>query len=201
MLLDIGWTLTRTVAPGIPAVGLEELKDHLRVTHDEEDSEIATYGLAAEEAVEAELSRALITQTWVLKLDRFPCWEIKMPRPPLQSVTSVQYLDSAGATQTLATSVYTVDTTSTPGRIHLAYEQEWPTTQDVPNAVIVTYKAGGTTAADVPHPTRQMVKLLVGEMYENRETGAADVIALWREIPTYARLMANQRCVHEFHYT
>ncbi len=44
------------------------------------------------------LNRALITQTWDMYLDAFPCGngEIRMPFYPLQSVTAVQYYDTDG---------------------------------------------------------------------------------------------------------
>lgn len=197
MLVDIGWTLLRTVAPSIGAVSLGELKDHLRVTHDTEDDDIASLGLAAEEAVEAELSRALITQTWVLTLDRFPCWEIRLPRPPLQSVTQVQYVDEAGITQVLSSSTYVVDLNASPGRIYPAYEETWPSTRSQPNAVIVTYKAGKDSAADVPELVKWGVKQTVADMYQNRERSAVEAV---QQIEMFERLLSNYRCVTEFNY-
>ena len=53
--------------------------------------------------------RQLITATWVAKCDRWPATELWLPKPPLQSVNSIQYVDAAGDTQTLDTSVYDVD--------------------------------------------------------------------------------------------
>jgi hypothetical protein len=48
---------------------------------------------------------------------------------PLQSVTTVKYYDASGVLQTLASTVYQVDTVSQPGRIVLAPTQIWPTVQ------------------------------------------------------------------------
>ncbi len=194
---DIPWNLTRTVAPVIPVIPVAELKDHLRITISDDDQLVEDLGKAAEEAVENELSRALLTQTWVLRLDCFPCWEIRLPRPMLQSVTQVQYLDADGALQTLSTSIYTVDTFCFPGRIHLAYNQVWPTTRAVPNAVLVTYKAGKDAVEDVPELVRVAIKQTCGDLYENRERSAAEVV---KQLEIYERLMANYRCVTEFSY-
>lgn len=199
----IPWSLVRTVEPDIRVVGLDELKHHLHVTWDEENDRIEDLALSAEQTVEDELSKALTTQTWVLRLDRFPCYEMRLPRPTvgkgpfLASLTSVQYLDGDGATQILGGSVYTVDSTSRPARIHLAYNQVWPVTRDIPNAVIVTYVAGKTTGEAVPENVRDAIKLIAGELYMNRERSAVEVL---RQLDCYNRLIVQHQLVHEFRY-
>ena len=195
--MPIPWNLNRTVAPTVACVSVDELKDHTVVTDAVDDNLLETFGWTAEDAIEKELSRALMTQTWVLRLDRFPCWEIPLPRPPLQSVTTVQYVDQDGATQTLSASVYTVDTFSTPGRLYPAYNQVWPSTRPTPNAVIITYVAGKTAIEDIPEPVRTAIKLLTGDLYENRERSASELV---KALDMYERLVANHRCVYEFNY-
>lgn len=199
----IAWQLDRTVEPGT-VVPVTDLMDQVRVTSSDELSGIEAKGRSAEEAMENELSAALLTQTLVLKLDCFPSWEIKLPRPPLQSVTSVQYVDSNGTTQTLAATEYTVDAPpansrwrSVPSRIHLAYGKSWPTTRDVPNAVIVTYVAGATKPEDVPELVREGIRLTFADLYENRERSAVEAV---KQLDFYERLLANFRCVREFTY-
>ena len=55
------------------------------------------------------MGRALLTQTWDMYLDEFPCaGEIIIPLSPLQSVTSVSYVDQHGATQTWASANYRI---------------------------------------------------------------------------------------------
>jgi hypothetical protein len=77
-------------------------------------------------------------------LDYFQdCVELK--NFPLIDITQIQYVDSAGDTQTLSTDVYTVDADSTPGRFYLSYNQSWPTTRSTPKAVTVSYRAGYAT--------------------------------------------------------
>lgn len=205
MRSTIPWTLRRSVAPTLHAVELDELIVQVRgqgvVDADTaEGNDLQEKGQAAEDCVESELCRALMEQTWVLQLDRFPCWEIKLSRPPLASVTSVQYVDENGATQTLSASIYTVDTTSEPGRLYLAYQQVWPTTRCQPQAVTITYKAGVTLPENVPVRARLAIKLLVADLYENRETGRADMMAIWRETPHYQRLVTDLRCAWEPFY-
>lgn len=199
----IPWSLNRTVDPTVRVLTLDELKHHLRVTWDEENDRIEDLVLSAEEAVADELSKALTAQTWVLRLDAFPCWEIRLPRPTvgkgpyLNTVTSVQYIDDAGATQILDTSTYTKDEFSHPGRIHLAYSKSWPTTRGVPNAVIITYTVGKTTGEEVPEMVRDAIKLTAADLYVHRERSATDAL---KDLVVYERLMANHRCIHEFRY-
>ena len=97
-----------------------------------------------------------------------------VPKPPLQSITSITYVDEDGATQTLATSVYSVDAPTGPtcarGRIYPKYEQEWPTTRCEPGAVTVTFVAGyGTTGASVPARLKMGMLYDIGTLYEIRE--------------------------------
>lgn len=170
-------------APATEPVTTAELKSHLRVDSTDEDTLIASLGTAARQYVEEQTRRALVTQTWVLKLDEFPesDGEILLPRPPLVSVSSVTYVDTAGSTQTLSSSVYSVDTTDTPGRITLAYDQTWPTVRDQRNAITVTYVAGYGAASAVPDALKAAIKLLVGHWFTNREGVVTGTIAT--EIP------------------
>ena len=117
------------------------------------------------------LGRALMTQTWDLFLDVFPAGSksIQIPLPPLQSVTSVKYINPDGNLITLDASKYIVDIAATPGLIHAAYGESWPDTRCQSNAVTVRFVAGYGTAAAVPEPVKAALKLLVGHWYQNRE--------------------------------
>lgn len=113
--------------------------------------------------------RALVTQTWDLFLDAFPAWEIGIPKPPLQSVTSITYVDNDGVTQTLATDQYQVDIKSEPARIVPAFGVVWPVTRWQPNAVTVRFVCGYGAAAAVPAGIKNWMLVRIKQMYENRE--------------------------------
>jgi len=163
--------LSLYAAPGTEPVSLAEAKAHLRVTHTDEDSLIAELIAAARQWFEEQTYRALVTQTWDLKLDEFPRGEdpIRLPRAPLQSVTSITYTDTVGATQTLAAAAYVVSATRQPGVIRPAYGYVWPEAQDKPDAVTVRFVAGYGAAAAVPAQIKAAIKLLIGQLYEFRE--------------------------------
>lgn len=155
-----------TTPPTAEPVTLEEARLHLRVSDDSEDEQLDGLIKAAREYVETRIDRALMTQTIRLSLDRFPAYEIRLPKPPLQSVTSVQYIDGAGATQTVSASDYRVDTYTEPGRIEPV--TVWPVADARVAAVRVTYVAGFTSAALVPQTIKQAMLLLMTHWYENR---------------------------------
>lgn len=163
------WSLTETVAPSVEPITTAEAKTELRVEHSEEDDLIDRKIKAARRMVEKITRRSLINTTFTLKLDAFPV-EIRTPRSPLSSVTSITHIDCDGNSQTVASSVYDVDTDTEPGRIFLKFDQSWPDTRTINNAVTVTFVAGfGSAASSVPESLRSAVRLLAAHYYEQRE--------------------------------
>ena len=158
--------LTLNTAPTIEPVTLSEAKAHLNVDWDDDDTLISNLITQGRQYVEDVTGRALITQTWEIKFDCFKT-EIKVPRPPLQSVSSITYQDESDAQQTLGASNYSVDTDSEPGRIVESPTGNYPSTYDDINAVTVTFIAGyGDAASDVPEALKQAIKLRIEEMYD-----------------------------------
>lgn len=165
-------SLTLVAAPAALPVLLSEVKDHLRLDTDQADENklALAYLRAAVDDAESFLGKALITQTWDLTLDCFPA-EILVPRPPLQSVTSVTYIDTAGAEQTLDPAGYQVSAASLPGRIRPAYGATWPATRAQMDAVTVRFVCGyGADWNAVPDAVRAALLLMTGDLYEHRET-------------------------------
>lgn len=156
--------------PAVEPVTYADTKTHLRLLNDEEQSYVTDLIKLARVTVEKMANRALITQHWYMYLDEFPSRDdFKLPWSPVQSITSITYLDTLGATQTLSTDVYTLDDTQFVSKVALKYNQEWPTTYDQINAITIEYVAGyGDTADSVPVNFIHAIKLLVTHYYENR---------------------------------
>ena len=161
---------TLTTAATISAMEVSELKQHLRIDIDDEDQLLQAYIDAATAFVERDAEIALLTQTWALRLDCFPPWTIELRRPPVASVSSVVYLASDGTSTTLAASTYRLDAYSRPPRLTPAYNEVWPDTYPVTNAVTITFVAGETSRATIPAAAKQAIRLLCGHWYRNRET-------------------------------
>ncbi len=169
-------TLTLVTAPSVEPLTLAEAKAHLRVFVDDENTLIESLIVAARVHVENFTHRALISQVWDLKLDGFSCDEIYLPMAPLLTATPpvVTYTDQNGDSQTWSSSYYTVDAPAGPharkGRIFRNYQQIYPITRRIQNAVSIRFYAGyGTTAASVPEPLKAAMKLLIGHWYRSRE--------------------------------
>lgn len=129
-----------------------------------EDDLLTALITMAREYCEGFLGRQLITATWQMWLDYWPDKDyIQILLPPLQSVTSIKYYDTADTEATMTASDYFVDTKSQPGRVSLAYGCSWPSTTLRPaNGICIEFVAGyGDTAADVPAMAVNAIKLKV----------------------------------------
>jgi uncharacterized phiE125 gp8 family phage protein len=165
--------LRKTTDATVEPVTLAEAKAHLRVSDSAQDTYIGALITAARTTCEERMQRTLIHTDWTLTLDAFPdAIPLRMPR--VVSVTSVQYVDTNGATQTLASTEYQVDNQSEPGWIVPAYGKSWPSTRDQANALTILYRCGyGADATLVPMPIKQWILLQIGAMFENREATRA----------------------------
>lgn len=175
------WYLDQVTAPTGIAVNLHYLKSqHLRLTSSATENDRITRAIhAATLQCEYFTGRAILPQTWALILDRFPA-RIEIPKPPLMSVTSIQYVDEDGATQTLAGSVYSVKRQYSErcrrSVIDLAYNQSWPTTRAPQrDAVTVTFRAGyvedpdgSPEVVDVPADLKDGIAMRAAELYKQR---------------------------------
>lgn len=177
--VDGAQTLTFTLEP----VMLAEARTHLRQTDTAEDALIARLISAARRQCEKDVRRAFLTSTWDYSLDVFP-WsyvpfaprsfaqyppeaEVRIPNPPLVSVTSFSYIDTGGTTVVLSGSAYSFKP-GTPGVLVPVYGTIWPFVRGLPGDVVVRYVAGYGTAADVPEDAKTAILMLVGYLYDNR---------------------------------
>lgn len=155
----------------VQAVSLAQAKDQMNIDFSDDDALIDMLIEAARDAVQNETGRILINETLVQKRDGF---DVAMELPyAAQSVTSITYIDTDGAVQTLAATEYDVDTDRTPALITLAYDKTYPDTRATHNAVTITYVSGyGENSQDVPSALRSAMLLLIAHLYENREATA-----------------------------
>ena len=166
-------------------VSLIDAKLHLRVDFDEDDTLIASLISAARQAAETLTGRQFTTARWKQVLDCFPGpslmgvpvgqsfslpgHAILLPKCPVQSVVSINYLDMASVLQTMPASTYTVDAACEPARITPVFGQIWPICLPQIGAVSVTFDAGYGDASNVPEGIKCWIKLRVGSLYAHRE--------------------------------
>lgn len=179
-------SLALTTGPTSEPVTTAEAKTHLRVDISDDDTYIGTLITAARQYCEEFTGRQLFTATWTFTCNGFPGsvvlpnWirgdKFYLPRPPLQSVTSITYTDTDGGSNVLATTVYGVGTNDEPGVIYLKWQQVWPITRDIQDAVRITYVAGWSTVGAIPQAIKQGILLVIGDMYEHREQSITGTI-------------------------
>lgn len=157
--------------PVLEPIGLDEVKAHSRIDLDDDDLLIQDKILAVRTMVELIYDLAIMTQTWTMYLDFMPMDGIEIFKRPVQSVTSIKYLDEAGAAQTIDPVYYWTDLNARPPRIVKSMNASWPYVQSRPSAVAVEFVGGfGSKREDVPAHLRTYLLMKTGDFYENRET-------------------------------
>jgi uncharacterized phiE125 gp8 family phage protein len=168
-------TLRLVAPPTSQIVTLDQAKAHLNVDFADDDTLIGAYIDAAGQCLD-HLNRAILPSTWAVDLDTFQD-ELLLPKPPLNAVTSITYLDASGAEQTLSGSVYSVIKDSLgQGIVRKVYGQEWPDLYGSKEPVTINFTAGYST---IPGPIIAAALLIIGGLYEQRaQVTAAQVFEL-----------------------
>ena len=173
----------RITAATAKSVSVEGARAFLNVDHRDDDELISSLIVASERWVESRYGLAIMSQTWRLTLDSFSleCHYlrdgiIRLARPPFGAVSSLSYLDTAGASQSLTGSAYRVSDEGLDVRIEPAAGTSWPSTYCVAGAVTLDHTAGSSTAEAVSPVVRLAVKDCVADRYENREMACGPLV-------------------------
>ena len=160
---------TVTVPPASEPITLAAAKNQCRIvdTDTSFDSELTGYIAAARDHVERYTGTPLVTRTVTINADRFADLA-HIPVVPLQSVTSIAYVDTAGAAQTLSASIYEVRSDGLAASAVLKPGQVWPA---VLNGSRVTLTAVVGYSA-VPDAIVHAVRLLVADYFADHEVKA-----------------------------
>ena len=156
-------------APASEPLTLTEVKLFLRVDDTTENDLITSLITAARSLVEGHTWMPLISQTWAMQFDKSELnnliWNVN--KAPLSSFSSITYYDSNNDLQTLATTEYETDIYGSPARFRL---KSVPVVYDRMNALQVNFVCGYANAAAVPQPIKQAMLMIIGHLYENRQT-------------------------------
>lgn len=149
-------------------VTLAEVKEHLRVEHADDDTYISSLIPLARKLAEDHCDLVLVDQQFRLTLDCFSP-AICIPKVPVVSIDSLEYVDPDGATQVLAS--FHLESSRFKSTLLPAYGQEWPDTESGYDKVTIEFSAGASGGDDVKHA----IKLIIGSLYDQREDHAANV--------------------------
>lgn len=162
------YNVKRTSDPAVEPVTVGQLKDHLRIATNLDDTVLAHVISSARAQVERDTGQSLITQTWQMTLDKFPTENnpIKLFHGPVQSVSAFTYNDSAGSSVTY--SDYQLKTNDNPALIFPNVGTAWPSGYyPDKRGISITYTAGhGNTHMDIPAELRHAVILRCCMFYD-----------------------------------
>ncbi len=159
-----------TSSPAAEPVTLDEAKTQLRVDANDEDGLIQSLISVARRKVEQETGRILISQTVVAYWDTWPAAGIlPLPVYPAAAITHVKYIDEDGTLQTWDSANYSTDLVGMTPRIVIKPDIDAPDVGEYPNAVQVTYTAGGATTSTVPAEIKHSILTTLTMLYERRE--------------------------------
>lgn len=160
------------------AVATDAAIDHLRLPEGHPDTALVdALVAAATEWAEGHCERVFVRRDFLYTAAAFPCGDtIVLPKPPLIAVDSVESYIGGTLTE-LDAENYHVITDRIAGMVVLANGRQWPSADTRPDAVQVAFSSGyGDTADAVPAAIKQAILLLVGHLYENRETTISGTI-------------------------
>lgn len=176
---------TLVTPPTAYPVTIADVKAHAVITIPQDDSFIGNVLIpAATEYAQAVQKRQLMPATWRLSMRRFPVGDrpIPLPLPPLVSIASITYIDSAGALQTMSSALYGSNVDAEPGFVAPIYAGYWPATREGDiDVVAITYVAGygATNAAAlsaIPASTKLGILMDCAERYRNREGDSSGIV-------------------------
>ncbi len=162
-------SLKRTTDATVEPISLVDMKAHLRLepSDDAENGLITAQITAARQMVEKHLSRALITQSWTLVMDRSPS-RFALDYPPLQTVTSIKSRTDDDVATTNSADGYTVIASTEPGEVILKPGASWADHRSWSGFEVIYVAGYGNASTDVPDAIIEAIKLTVTQMYMNR---------------------------------
>ena len=152
--------LRRTAAPAELPVTVDEVREHCRVDHYDDDLQLEAALLAAVDHLDGWfgiLGRCLVTQTWAFEVDRL-CAPVRLPFP---DVTDAAIITDGGPVPVGAIEVVN---DALGGLVRPVDGATWPD-----GRATVQFTCGYGDPADVPRAICFAIMLLAAHYYEHRE--------------------------------
>jgi len=178
--------------PASEPVTKDEVKDYMRIRTDDQDDLIDELIKDARHIAESFTRRVFMTHQIRVWLDAVPCEDyIELPRPPLQSITSVKWYDDDDTETVFSSDNYIVSDERLKGRITLVNGAAWPTGLRRADGLVVDYKAGyGDDADDVPERIKRGIIKIAGSLWTFREDRIVGTIS--GDVPVSAKAILRQ---------
>lgn len=153
------------VTPTSEPLTLSEAKKHLEiaVADDTHDTHIRALITAAREVWEHDTQTLTVSRTVTENWDDWPGTNWRLYYRPVSAISTITYYDTDNSSQTLSSSVYSLDAPN--GQLMLAVDQDWPSIETRWDAITATYTAGQTVVDEI---AKQAMKLQVDIGFEMR---------------------------------
>ena len=195
------YSIERTVGPVNEPVTKEAAKRQCRIEDSEPAFDLWLEGedgvekgaiASARELVESDTNQVLMPQTFVLKASGFDDLltgdgYIDLERHPIRSLSSVNYFDSAGAAQTVSTSLFDISREKFRSRLYLVSSdttlptlngvRKWPLSLTLLGGYSLATADARDQRAAVPRAATMAILLLLGHWFRNRESVAVGTIS------------------------
>lgn len=162
--------ITQLTYPTATIITLQEAKDHLRVTDNNQDAVIFDCIKGATSLIESYTGQLLQSSTYCAYLDEkevVAYSTLEIWKYPITAISSVKYLNTSGTETTLDSATYSTDITDCPTRIYLT---STPTTQaDKLNVWRVYFTAGHTNRDYIAAELINWVKIFTAFFYQTRQ--------------------------------
>lgn len=174
-------TQRQITPPTALAVDLGLAKQNMRIDGTDMDALVTSWIEGVTAALEHEIGQCILEQTWQVQLEAFPaahpwhfgqpvprhrCEAIKLPHP-VMNITSVTYVDTDGAQQTLPPSAYKLNVKRYESTLTPAAGTRWPVTLREEGAVTVEVVCGyGTDNTATPANVRLYIIAKLVEQFD-----------------------------------
>lgn len=164
------------------------LKQHLRITFNDDDSYIVALESAAVRSIEEFLNMFLLETDLVQYGNRFSDLNILYKSPALGSTHIVKYMSNGSLVNFTSSTQYIHKIQ--PPRLYAKSNSSIPSVDDVFQAWQIEYKVGYSSIADIPDPIIQAIMIMVSDLYENRQSVIVGKVV--NKIPRTAQYLMNQ---------
>lgn len=161
---------------GLLPISLPEAKDQCRSTLDDDNAYIMRLISVATRMIQRKSNRQILTATYNLPVrDWWGTGALKLPKPPLQSVVSITYLDPTATLQTLNPECYEVTIPDAqPGYITHAPEGQWMGVwwpyllRPYEFPISIQFTCGYASPQAIPETIRHAIAMLVDYLWTHR---------------------------------
>lgn len=172
-MIETTYRPIRSANPTFEPITVGEAKKQIELpaSYTQHDAYVEDLIKSAREILEIDSGLVLATGTFTLKYDEWPCGDrLELPLRPVSTITSIQYVDNASATQTFSSGDYSLVTHTVFPSVLLGYGKTWPSSfRGHPGDITVTLVAGYANRDAVPMAAKHACMLLVRRMFDDRD--------------------------------